>query len=200
MEGGAGIGTPADRGAYIFHYTYGLEYTMAGRPQGFNQIGEWSLDKRHYGASYPPRHLKPPPATASTGTRWLLDAFNEASAGIPTWPETKALGTIGWRRVQGSGIDGSALAARLVGTRWTWAGIKHLEFLGKGQLKTPWGSGVWGIVAPDPSDAFCAAGCAFADFSGALHNVAFDFSKQPNTFSTFRVGDGENVPGVHVAV
>ena len=29
---------------YIFHYTYGIEYTMAGRPQGVNQIGEWSLE------------------------------------------------------------------------------------------------------------------------------------------------------------
>ena len=47
--------------------------------------------------------------------------------------------TASWRRVQGSGIDGSALAARLVGTRWTWAGIKHLALLEKGQLKTPWG-------------------------------------------------------------
>ena len=32
--------------AYIFHYTYGIEYTMGGKPQGVNQIGEWSLDKR----------------------------------------------------------------------------------------------------------------------------------------------------------
>lgn len=29
---------------YIFHYTYGIEYTMHGEPM-LNTIGEWSLDK-----------------------------------------------------------------------------------------------------------------------------------------------------------
>ena len=33
--------------SYIFHYTYGIEYTLQGHPQGFNTIGEWSIDKRH---------------------------------------------------------------------------------------------------------------------------------------------------------
>ena len=57
--------------AIIYHYTYGIEYTMKGRPQGPNQIGEWSLDKRHYGGAYPPRHLRPPPDGASENARWL---------------------------------------------------------------------------------------------------------------------------------
>ena len=47
IEGGAGIRAPTDR--YIFHYTYGIEYSLAGSPQT-GQIGEWSLDKRHYGS------------------------------------------------------------------------------------------------------------------------------------------------------
>ena len=88
---------------------------MAGRPQGVNQIGEWSLDKRHYGGDYPPRQLQPPPRGANAAARWLLgawnearrgsllvrvgararirarirallNAWNEASAAIPTWP------------------------------------------------------------------------------------------------------------------
>jgi hypothetical protein len=29
---------------YIYHYTYGIEYTMEGKPM-MNTIGEWSLDK-----------------------------------------------------------------------------------------------------------------------------------------------------------
>jgi len=29
---------------YIYHYTYGIEYTMDGKPM-MNTIGEWSLDK-----------------------------------------------------------------------------------------------------------------------------------------------------------
>ena len=26
------------RGVYIFHFTYGLEYTLAGRPQGSRRL------------------------------------------------------------------------------------------------------------------------------------------------------------------
>ena len=46
-----------EKDSYIFHYTYGIEYRLNGQPQGFNTIGEWSLDKRHYGGSYPPRKV-----------------------------------------------------------------------------------------------------------------------------------------------
>ena len=165
-EGGAGIGAPTDR--FIFHYTYGIEYTLGGRPMT-GQIGEWSLDKRHYGTAYPPRNLQAAPNSASAGAHWLLNAFNEASAGIPAWPETKALGTVGWRQSAGDGIRGSALAERMEGTKWTWAGITGLEFESNGRLKTPWGHGVWGILpkgmdyrdggaaAPQsPSSAVCA--------------------------------------------
>jgi len=100
VEGGAGISVrrAMSRGVYIFHYTYGLEYTLAGRPQGPGTIGEWSLDKRHYGGAYPPRHMQPPPSGASDGTAWLLEAWNEASGNISTWPESLAMGTVGWRR------------------------------------------------------------------------------------------------------
>lgn len=83
---------------YIYHYTYGIEYKMSGVPQGVNQIGEWSLDKRHYGNAYPPRHLSKPPNGANPSSYWLCNAFNEAMNGILDWPSTLALGTIGWRR------------------------------------------------------------------------------------------------------
>ncbi|KAJ1640018.1 hypothetical protein T492DRAFT_832455 [Pavlovales sp. CCMP2436] len=56
----------------VFHYTYGIEYRMDGRPQGVNQIGEWSLDKRHYGGAYPPRDLEPPPVGANAAACWLV--------------------------------------------------------------------------------------------------------------------------------
>jgi hypothetical protein len=174
---------------------------LSGRPQGPNQIGEWSLDKRLYGAAYPPRQLQPPPDGASDGTRWLLDAFNEASAHIPTWPETKALGTIGWRRVAGDGIASSSLAQKIQNTKWTWAGISGFSFGPNGQLTTPWGKGVWGALPTgiDYKDGgHCASskgGCLFADFSSALHNVRFDLDATPWTFLTYRLGDGANVKG-----
>jgi len=100
-----------DQHSYIFHYTYGIEYTMAGRPQGVNQIGEWSLDKRHYGGDYPPRNLQPPPTGANAAARWLLGAWNEASAAIPTWPVSKSMGTVGWRRNRISAAELAASAA-----------------------------------------------------------------------------------------
>ena len=72
-----------DRGTYIFHYTYGIEYTLTGQRQGVNQIGEWSLDKRHdMERRTRPKNLQKPPEGASDGAVWLLDAFNEA---MPTY-------------------------------------------------------------------------------------------------------------------
>jgi len=198
IEGGAGIRAPKDR--YIFHYTYGIEYSLSGKSQT-GQIGEWSLDKRHYGTSYPPRNLQPPPDAASDGAKWLLQAFNEASEGIASWPDTKALGTVGWRRVAGSGIRGSEIGRKLLGTSWLWAGVPGLKFFEDGKLKTPWGEGVWGVLPSNADyrdDGFCQPGCAFVDFSGALHNTRFNFSTQPPTFTTFRIGDGESITGKQV--
>ena len=201
VEGGAGISAKSamDRGTYIFHYTYGIEYTLTGQRQGVNQIGEWSLDKRHYGAAYPPKNLQKPPEGASDGAVWLLDAFNEASANIPTWPSTKAIGTVGWRRVAGDGVSRSSLAKSVQGTKWTWAGIPGMSFDAGGHLTTPWGKGVWGCLPTgvDYNDnGFCKSGCLFADFGSALHNLKFDTSTEPWSFDSYRVGDGAHVPGV----
>ena len=61
--------------SYIFHYTYGIEYTLQGRPQGFNTIGEWSLDKRHYGPAHPPRRRARGAALCSArGSAWASGA------------------------------------------------------------------------------------------------------------------------------
>jgi len=116
---------------YIFHYTYGIEYRLDGRPQGYNTIGEWSLDKRHYGGSYPPANLDPPPEAANPSTKYLWRAWNEAMEKEPEWPDSNAMGTIGWRREGATReeIERSALAKQVVGTDWTWAGIKTLSFL-----------------------------------------------------------------------
>ena len=151
------------------------------------------------GAAYPPRKLTPPPNGASDGATWLLDAFNEASAGIAAWPTTKAIGTIGWRRVAGDGVSSSPVAQGMVGTSWTWAGIKGLEFHRGGQLVTPWGKGVWGALPEGVDyndDGFCKAHCVFADFGSAMHNVRVDTTATPWKFDSYRLGDGAHVPGV----
>mmetsp|Transcript_9607 Transcript_9607/g.26552 ORF Transcript_9607/g.26552 Transcript_9607/m.26552 type:complete len:233 (-) Transcript_9607:528-1226(-) len=183
---------------YIFHYTYGIEYTLSGRPQGFNTIGEWSMDKRHYGGAYPPTNLDPPPHGANPSTFWLHRAWNDAIAAAgDTWPQTNAMGTVGWRRegATAAEIQASKLASAVVGTHWTWAGIKTLSFLPSGNLKTPWGTGKWGIALRPKGMPECAAPneCLYVDFSGAAHHAAFDLKK--GEFRSVRVGDGEIVIG-----
>jgi len=180
--------------AYIFHYTYGIEYTLNGRPQGVHQIGEWSLDKRHYGADHPPR------GRANAAARWLCSAWNEASAAIPGWPESHSMGTIGWRRnkISAAQLAASSVARRAQQATWSWAGNDGFEFTAGGELKTPWGVGTWGLVSSSPTaatDGLAEDGvkkctdCLFADFANANHNLRFDFSSSPPTFKSTRVGD-----------
>ena len=193
--------------SYIFHYTYGIEYTLQGRPQGFNTIGEWSLDKRHYGGAYPPPNLEPPPNGVNPSTRWLWHAWNSAIlAAGDTWPDTNAMGTVGWRResITPSEISKSTLATQVLHTKWTWAGIKHMEFQDAGVLKTPWGSGKWGLALRPKGMPQCAPPneCLFVDFSGAAHHVKVELTvkepHEPITFMSLRVGDGEVVNGTRM--
>jgi hypothetical protein len=58
------------------------------------------------------------------------------------------MGTVGWRResISSGEIAKSTLASAVLNTKWLWSGIKHLEFQDAGVLKTPWGSGKWGMA------------------------------------------------------
>jgi len=202
---------------YIFHYTYGIEYRLSdGEPQGINQIGEWSLDKRHYGNDHPPRLMEEPPPNANAAAFWLLRAWNEASAGIPDWPVSKSMGTVGWRRekVTSAEMGVSTAAQKVAGSRWGWGGDENrLEFRAGGTLGTPWGEGKWGVISststrqaertPKHSDGAAQSedgvkqctGCLFADFANANHNLRFDFTAEPPTFVAVRVGDLARVDG-----
>eukprot|EP00966_Prymnesium_polylepis_P285621 6597712-Prymnesium_polylepis.1 len=42
-----------EENAFIYHYTFGVEYTKEGVPV-VGGVGEWSLDKRHYFGAAPP--------------------------------------------------------------------------------------------------------------------------------------------------
>ncbi|KAG8461243.1 hypothetical protein KFE25_002432 [Diacronema lutheri] len=124
----------------IFHYTYGIEYSVSGVPMEL-QVGHWSLDKRHYGGSYPPRGLSAPPRCAEERARLLSGAFNEASAQIDGWPGgapdasasrlrgRAAVGPDTWRvrpedaPLPTSALASSELARRVLGTGpWRWSG------------------------------------------------------------------------------
>ena len=85
---------------YIFHYTYPLEFREDGRPMPPNQVGHWSLNKRNYGASYPPRSLAEPPKGAHDCAFYLTRAWVEAIVGQrqSAWKQAPVtLGTVGWR-------------------------------------------------------------------------------------------------------
>jgi hypothetical protein len=57
---------------YVFHYTFGHEYTKDGIP--LIGVGEWSLDKRRWTSVWPPPHLTPPPKCAGEATHVLTCA------------------------------------------------------------------------------------------------------------------------------
>jgi len=72
---------------YIFHYTYQFEYMLDGTPCQPWNIGEWSLDKRHFNDVHPAYPLPQPPHGANEAGIFLLNAWNEAMAAIPNWPK-----------------------------------------------------------------------------------------------------------------
>ena len=85
---------------YIFHYTYQFEYMLDGTPCQPWNIGEWSLDKRHFNQVSPAYPLPQPPPGANAAGVWLLNAWNEAMGSIPSWPSKQPAGGEGGQVVQ----------------------------------------------------------------------------------------------------
>lgn len=186
---------------YIFHYTYGFEYMANGLPAPRNEVGFWSLDKRHYGQSYPPRHLEAPPEGASPYAKLLLGFWNEAMGNSSTWPEAPySLGCVGWLRTctDDATVRAHPVASRLVHTNWTWAGIRGLRFLEPCEGKTPWGTAKWGPMTTRTKacDDECVRTMIFLDFNGAMHNLRI--AEDLQSFTSVRMGDGEVVHGARV--
>ena len=97
-------------------------------------------------------------------------------------------------RPGGQPMDGEAaeaaesapLALKVMGVRdGQWGSARGLQFLARGQLVTPWGTGKWGALHGQPS-------ALFADFGGAQHEL--DFGAWPEFVST-RCSDGQVVRG-----
>lgn len=79
---------------YILHYTYGMDYTLAGvfTP---GKYGEWRFDKRSYSGGPPPRKLGQPPAGMKNDlVRFLINAINEATDALPCWDEYVKTGKV----------------------------------------------------------------------------------------------------------
>lgn len=150
---------------YVFHYTYGIEYSSEGVPVEL-QVGEWSLDKRHYmggGAHGPPRDLRPPPACAHDRAFVLRALINNASASLGSSWEGGGGQTDHFMHLKHRGHDlrADAAAARVMGTGpWKLAGhsgkgrtrkgggdafrLERLFILGNGWLVSSKGHGRWG--------------------------------------------------------
>lgn len=77
---------------YILHYTYGMDYTLAGEFTP-GKYGEWRFDKRSYAGKPPPRNLgEPPTGMKNELVRHLIHAINEATSKIPGWDDYERTG------------------------------------------------------------------------------------------------------------
>ena len=110
---------------YIFHYTYQFEYMLDGTPCQPWNIGEYSLDKRHFNDLSPAYPLPPPPEKANAAAFWLHNAWNEAmGAAGDRWPVRQQSGrpTIqtvhGRRRPTGSRATPTDSRRSCERTRW----------------------------------------------------------------------------------
>ena len=146
---------------YVFHYTYGIEYSAEGLPMEL-QVGEWSLDKRHYMGGHPPLALLAPPKCAHDRAHVLTALINNASAALSATWNGRSGQLDGFHhlalRAQPSLRTHSA-AARLLGTGpWTLSGkgggvaagqayrLEKLWILNHGWLIAPKGHGRWGLA------------------------------------------------------
>jgi hypothetical protein len=179
---------------YIFHYTYQFEYMLDGTPCQPWNIGEWSLDKRHFNDYHPAYPLPQPPKGANVAGVWLLNAWNEAMAANPKWPKKQPAADsdappiqtlygrrrLDWFSRHANGfaqeISKNTLVKQTAGKRYGC--IKEdggqedpLEFLSSGDVtigRHEKLTGRWGAMNdPTIGEERCPIGqCLFVDFAG----------------------------------
>lgn len=178
---------------YIFHYTYQFEYMMDGTPCQPWNIGEFSLDKRHFNDYYPTAPLPLPPTGANAAAVWLVTAFNEAMGAIPSWPSRQpAPGSghpvqtvYGRRRLDwfsrhkngfAQELQKAPLVKRLAGSRWACregagdaaaqGASAPLSLTATGDATgLPLGTGRWGALNDPTLAQECPLySCVFVDF------------------------------------
>ena len=94
-------------------------------------------------------------------------------------------------------LSAAHVPAALACARRTRAGI---SFNADGTLVTPWDpKGSWGLIKSastgEDDGIMRCVDCLFADFANANHNLRFDWSATPPTFTAVRVGDMATVVG-----
>jgi len=131
---------------YIYHYTFGVEYTMDGIPV-VGTVGEWSLDKRHYFGGYPPANLDPPPECARECAWVWWRAFSEAIEQLgDQWNGKQLGGTTAYRPQERNSPEETPLGRALV-RRGPWSLGEStkaaITFFIRGRVSSPWGRGTW---------------------------------------------------------
>ena len=179
---------------YIFHYTYQFEYMLDGTPCQPWNIGEFSLDKRHFNDHFPAYPLPLPPKGANIAAIFLVNAFNEAMGAAPNWPlKQPAQGAGGvqlqtvygrrrldWFSRHANGFQQelrkSELVQKLAGSAWQCTeqagdyGASPLELTRTGDVTGLKGrAGRWGTLN-DPSlgEGCPVYSCLFVDMSGNM--------------------------------
>jgi len=183
---------------YIFHYTYQFEYMLDGTPCQPWNIGEFSLDKRHFNDAFPAYPLPLPPKGANVAAFFLVNAWNEAmGAAGPDWPlKQPAQGAGGaqlqtvygrrrldWFSRHANGFQQelrkSELVQKLAGSAWQCTeqggdyATSPLELARGGDVAGLKGrAGRWGTLNDPTLGEGCPVyACLFVDMSGMLHNA-----------------------------
>ena len=73
------------------------------------------------------------------------------------------------------------------GAKFTWSGVKRVEFKADGSVSTPWGEGTWGVLAGEAGE-----GQVWADFVGA-HHVLSRQARDAEVVTSIRCSDGDLV-------
>lgn len=157
----------ADMPYYIFHYTYGIEYSMEGLPMEL-QVGEWSMDKRHYMGGGPPRELLAPPACAHDRAHVLRALWNNASATLPWHSGAGNVHSFNHLDYRNEPLRSHPVASRLLGTGpWLLSGkgggggrggeayrLEKMWILTNGWLGSSKGHGRWGLSRRSSGDGY----------------------------------------------
>ncbi len=192
---------------FIFHYTYPLEFDESGEAMPPHQVGYWSLNKRNYASTYPPRELEPPPEGAHAGAFYLREAWLEAIKHQTDniWIQAPVtIGTVGWKPRMLTPIEMEKKGlTELIDSSWTWVyeqdkanlyGKPVLQFKADGKVKNPWGKGTWGELSVVPQLVSVDWSCPrynpvlSVHVGNAMHVVCMNLQKK--VMKSTRVPDG----------
>ena len=199
-----GLGCPTHSGGALLPPHRSLPSANVAHLARFDlrwNIGEFSLDKRHFNDDYPTAPLPLPPDGANEAALWLVRAFNEAMEAIPSWPSRQpgpgihrpVVQTVyGRRRLDwfsrhangfAQELKKAPLVKRLAGSRWTCreegaaAGQgTPLSLTATGDAKgLPLGIGRWGALNDPILGRECPMyNCLFVDFAHRQFNGHVD--------------------------